>query len=51
MQAWASLMAAVVSGEVTPDKAGRVMALLTAHKSHVEAGDLESRIIALEAKK
>ena len=47
----ASLLAAVAGGEVTPDEAGRVMALLTAHKSLVETGNLESRITALEAKK
>ena len=51
VQASASLLAAVANGEVTPDEVGRVMALLTAHKSLVEAGDLESRITALEAKK
>ena len=42
---------AVAAGDVTPDEAGRVMALLTAHKALVETGDLESRITALEAKK
>ena len=47
----ASLLAAVAGGEVTPDEAGRVMALLTAHKVLVEAGDLEARITALETKK
>lgn len=46
-----SLLGAVADGEVTPDEAGRVMALLTAHKALVEAGDLEARITALEAKK
>lgn len=46
----ASLLEAVAAGEVTPDEAGRVMALLTAHKSLVEAGELEGRIAALEAK-
>lgn len=51
VQASASLLAAVAGGEVTPDEAGRVMALLTAHKSLVEAGDLEARIVALEAKR
>lgn len=47
----ATLLGAVADGEVTPDEAGRVMALLTAHKALVEAGDLEARITALEAKK
>ena len=46
-----SLLEAVAAGEVTPDEAGRVMALLTAHKALVETGDLEARIEALEAKK
>ena len=46
-----SLLDAVAIGDVTPDEAGRVMALLTAHKALVEAGDLEARISALEAKR
>lgn len=46
----AALLGAVAAGEVTPDEAGRVMALLTAHKALVEAGDLEARIAALETK-
>ena len=41
----------VAGGVVTPDEAGRVMALLTAHKALVETGDLEARIAALEAKR
>jgi hypothetical protein len=51
VSASSSLLSAVAAGEVTPDEAGRVMALLTAHKALVEAGDLEARIAALEAKK
>lgn len=51
VQASASLLAAVAGGEVTPDEAGRVMALLTAHKALVETGDLEARITALETKR
>lgn len=47
----AKLLEAVADGEVTPDEAGRVMALLTAHRALVEVGDLEGRIAALEAKK
>lgn len=47
----ASLLDAVAAGDVTPDEAGRVMALLSAHKGLVEAGDLEARIAALEAKR
>jgi multidrug efflux pump subunit AcrA (membrane-fusion protein) len=50
VEASASLLAVVASGEVTPDEAGRVMALLTAHKGLVETGDLEARITALEKK-
>lgn len=46
-----ALLDAVAAGEVTPDEAGRVMALLTAHKTLVETTDLETRIAALEAKK
>lgn len=46
-----SLLEAVAAGEVTPDEAGRVMALLTAHKALVETGDLERRIEALEVAK
>lgn len=51
VSASASLLDAVAAGEVTPDEAGRVMALLTAHKTLVEAGDLDARIAALEAKR
>lgn len=51
VDASSSLLAAVAAGEVTPDEAGRVMALLTAHKVMVETCDLESRISALEAKR
>lgn len=47
----AALLDAIAAGDVTPDEAGRVMALLTSHKALVEAGDLEARIAALEAKK
>jgi hypothetical protein len=50
VSASSSLLAAVAAGEVTPDEAGRVMALLTAHRSLVETGDHEKRIEALEAK-
>ncbi|MCK9541579.1 MAG: DUF5681 domain-containing protein [Novosphingobium sp.] len=46
-----TLLDAVAAGDVTPDEAGRVMALLTSHKALVEAGDLERRIEALEAKR
>ena len=46
-----ALLAAVAAGNVTPDEAGRVMSLLTAHKGIVETYDLERRITELEAKK
>ena len=48
VEASAAVLAAVAAGEVTPDEAGRVMALLTAHKSIVETGDLERRVALLE---
>lgn len=51
VSASSALLGAVAAGEVTPDEAGRVMALLTSHKALVETGDLERRIEALEAKK
>ena len=51
VQASSSLLAAVAEGEVTPDEAGRIMALLTAHRALVETGDLERRIEALETKR
>jgi hypothetical protein len=47
-EASASVLASVASGEVTPDEAGRIMALLASHKTMVTAGDLERRIAALE---
>jgi len=50
VSASAVLLEAVAAGDITPDEAGRVMALLTAHKQLVEAGDLETRITALEGK-
>lgn len=50
VEASAAVLEAVAAGEITPDEAGRVMALLTAHKGIVEAGDMEARIAALEAK-
>lgn len=44
-----ALLAAVAAGEITPDEAGRVMTLLTAHRSIVETGELADRVAALEA--
>lgn len=51
LAASSAVLAAVANGEITPDEAGRVMALLTAHKALVEVGDLEARILALEEKR
>ena len=48
LKASAALLAAVAAGEVTPDEAGRVMALLTSHRALVETSDLANRIEALE---
>lgn len=50
LNASSALLGAVADGEVTPDEAGRVMALLSAHKALVETGDLERRITELESK-
>lgn len=44
----AALIEAVSAGEITPDEAGRVMALLTAHRAILETGELAARIAALE---
>lgn len=50
VEASATVLDALASGEVTPEEAGRVMMLLTAHKALVETCDLERRIEALEGK-
>jgi len=50
VRASAAVLTAVAAGEITPDEAGRVMTLLTAHKSIVEVGDLAARVAALEEK-
>ena len=47
----AAVLVAVGAGEITPDEAGRLMALLSAHRSIIEVGDLERRIFALEERK
>lgn len=44
------VLAAVSAGEISPDEAGRVMALLSAHKAIIEAGDHELRIAELEVR-
>ena len=46
----AAVLEALGAGDITPSEAGSVTALLTAHKSIVETGELEARIAALEAK-
>lgn len=46
-----AVLAAVAAGEITPEEAGRLMTLLTAHRSIIEVGDLERRIAALEERK
>ena len=51
VDASAAVLEAVAEGEISPDEAGRVMALLTAHKNLLEAGDILARVEALEAKK
>lgn len=43
-----SVLAAVSNGDVTPDEAGRVMALLHTHKGLVETSEFEARLKALE---
>lgn len=50
VEASSALLAAVAAGDVTPDEAGRVMALLVSHKAIIEAGDFEARLAALEKK-
>ena len=41
----------IAATELFKDEAGRVMVLLTAHRTIVETVDLEQRIIKLEEKK
>jgi hypothetical protein len=43
-----ALLAAVAGGDVTPEEAGKIMGLLTAHKQLVELCDLESRVQQIE---
>lgn len=44
----AAVLASVAAGEITPDEAGRMMTLLTAHRAIVETNELAERIVALE---
>lgn len=46
-----AVLEAVGAGEITPDEGGRLMGLLTAHRSIIEIGDLERRLVALEDRK
>lgn len=48
VEASQAVLESVSSGEITPDEAGRVMALLATHKQLVESGSIEERIKALE---
>lgn len=50
VDASAAVLEAVASGDITPEEAGRIMVLLTAHKALVETCELEQRIEALEGK-
>ena len=43
-----ALLAAVAAGDVTPEEAGKIMGLLTAHKQLVEVCELEARLQRLE---
>tara|TARA_R110000824_G_scaffold138933_2_gene303859 strand:+ start:485 stop:931 length:447 start_codon:yes stop_codon:yes gene_type:complete len=43
-----ALLFAVADGDVTPEEAGKIMGLLTAHKQLVELCDLESRVREIE---
>jgi hypothetical protein len=49
VDASAAVLSAVGAGEISPDEAGRVMTLLTAHRAIVETSELADRIAALEA--
>jgi hypothetical protein len=46
----AQIIAAVAAGEISPDEAGRVIALLAGHRQLIETVELEARIAALEQK-
>ncbi|MDG5748544.1 hypothetical protein P8Q88_10175 [Qipengyuania sp. XHP0207] len=46
--AGSAVLDAMAAGEITPDEASRVMAVLSAHKSMVTMSELEERIQALE---
>ena len=44
LAASSALLMAVAAGEVTPDEAGRVMALLSAHRGLIETTDIVRRL-------
>jgi len=48
VEASTAVLGAVAAGSITPDEAGRVMALLSAHRGIIETADLETRISKLE---
>lgn len=45
-----AVLAAVAAGDITPGEGGAVMALLTSHRTIVEATDFEARLVALEGR-
>ncbi|MET0240207.1 MAG: DUF5681 domain-containing protein [Sphingobium sp.] len=49
IKASSAVLASVAAGDVTPDEGGRIMALLSAHRSIIETGELAERIAALES--
>ncbi|WP_426265159.1 hypothetical protein [Sphingomonas sp. PWP1-2] len=49
VSASAAVLSAVGAGEISPDEAGRVMTLLTAHRAIIETSDHAERLAALEA--
>lgn len=50
VEAGISVLRALSAGEVTPDEAARVMAVLQAHRQLIETADLARRIEALESR-
>ncbi|MDP9057174.1 MAG: hypothetical protein M3N34_07610 [Pseudomonadota bacterium] len=50
VEASVAVLEAVALGDVTPDEAWRLMALLSAHRGIIETADLEARIAKLEKK-
>ena len=49
LEASSAVLSNVAAGDVTPDEAGRLMALLTAHRTMIEVVDLAVRIGKLES--